>query len=265
MQEIGIIMSIFRCGIRITSYNVCYTKLLRILSRMEEGSTIIINDLELWWERSDNGTVVVKKMVELIEAYGKKVFFVINCNIHSFHVINKLINFQNSCSTVVECGYFNALELQALVMSRHKSSGITAQYKGQSEDDISQLSQSLLFNSYFNFSSGIPGAALNAWKANIIKANSKEIVIQKPVKPNMDVLHQLQAEWLVVLALFIQHKHMDSTKLSRIMEQTISESNVLLNGLFNAGLLVPKELGVFTLGRNVEPFIVKVCESKGLI
>jgi amino acid transporter len=236
-----------------------------IFENMPPESTMVINDLELWWERAENGTAVLEKLMELIHRYGRSLFFIITCNTYALNIIEKLMPIGDSFLSVINCGTFNAKELKHLIMSRHKSSGIMLKYNGRDEDNLSQLRLSLLFNALFNFSKGVPGVAMNAWKANIVEAGADSITIRKPRKPNVEVLESINADWLVVIALFIQHKNLDVEKLSRITGYDHALSGKILNNLLNAGIIVFKTNVSFTLGRNIEPFLVDVCLDKGII
>jgi amino acid transporter len=236
-----------------------------IFNNIPFESTLVLNNLELWWERRDGGDAVLLKIIELIQLYGNKIFFILNCNTHSFNIIKKIVPLENSCLSIIECGPFNAKELQKLVLSRHKSSGIGLNYHGTPEDAISQLSLSILFNKYFIVTDGNPGVALNSWKANIISSGNDEINIKKPERPNTEVLNNLQPDWLIIIALFIQHKEMDVHKLARITGYLTEHLNNLVVNLKYAGILVQKNEEVYTLGRNIEPLLVEVCLTQGII
>ena len=236
-----------------------------IFANIPFESTVVINGLELWWERRAGGDAVLLKLLELIQLYGNKVFFVLNCNIHSFNIIKKIVPIENSCLAVVACEAFNAKELQQLVLGRHKSSGIGLNYHGVPEESVSQLSLSILFNKYFIVTDGNPGVTLNSWKANITSAGSDAIDIRKPERPNDEILNNLQPDWLMIIALFIQHKELDIHKLARISRyQTEFIKNLILN-LKYAGILTQRNDDVYRLGRNIEPLLVEVCLTKGII
>jgi len=189
----------------------------------------------------------------------------LNCNIHSFNIMKKLVAIEDNCVSIVKCNAFNAKELKQLILSRHNSSGIHFNYKNSHEESVSQLSMSLLFNSYFNVTRGIPGVALNTWKYNIVDNKDEVIIIQKPVNTNHEFLLDLQPNWLIILSLFIQYKQMDIEKLTRISGYPIEEVKTLILNLHNAGILVYKNETVITLGRIVEPLIVETCLAKGII
>jgi amino acid transporter len=236
-----------------------------IFNKLPYESIVIINDLELWWERSNNGYQVLEKLIELIHNFGKKVFFVLNCNIYSFNIINSAFPMEDAFLSIIDCENFNTYQLQNLILKRHKSSGIKLQYKDHDEEDLSQLSLSILFNTYFNLCQGNPGIAINTWKANIIKADSESVRIKKPKPNDSDILNYLDPDWLVVIALFIQHKNLDVIKLARILKSDAFSAEKIINNLFNSGLIVQKGSNAYTLGRNIEPYLVDVCAKKGII
>jgi len=236
-----------------------------IFNSLPFGSVLVIDDLELWWERSASGGEVLAKILELLDIYGRKVFFIINCNSHSFNIINKIIPAGDNFISIVDCNSFNTGQLQQLIMNRHKSSGLMLNYNGKSEDSLSQLSLSLLFNSFFLFTGGVPGIALNAWKANIIKTDAESIFIKKPEQPNVEILSEIDGDWLVLISLFIQHKNLDLNKLMRITDYESIYAGNLLTKLLNAGIIVAKGANSYCLGRNIEPFLVNLCIEKGII
>jgi hypothetical protein len=239
--------------------------ILDIFNNMTYETAVVINDMELWWERRVGGDEVLNKIIELIQIYSSKVLFIVNCNTYSFNIIKRLVPFEDNCQSIIECKPFNAKELQQLIISRHNSSGMIFSYKDSDEESLSHLSLSLLFNSYFNASNGIPGVALNTWKSSIVDSQDDTIYIKKPENPSYSILLDLQPDWLIILALFIQHKQLDIEKLLRISAYPIEELRIMVLNLKNAGLIVYKNENVMTLGRVSEPFIADTCLTKGII
>ena len=236
-----------------------------IFNSIPHNSIVVMNDIELWWERNHNGGEVLNQIIELIENYSHKVFFILNCNTYSYNIIKETFPLKEHLLSIIECGNFNTQQLQNLIIYRHKSSGLKLKYNGKIEEDISPLNLSLLFNAYFNVTQGIPGMALSTWKANIIDSGTGIISIKKPSKPNMDILKRLDTEILMIIALFIQHKNMDNEKLKRITGYDNKTVDLLILKLLNFGLIVRKEYNIYSLGRNIEPFMVETCLNKGII
>jgi amino acid transporter/GTPase SAR1 family protein len=238
------------------------TNLKQILPR---ESVVLINDLELWWERTSTGTEVIQEICEIINQNSDQVLFIINSNTYSYKQIHQLIPMSDLFVAIIECKPFDARQLQQLIYERHKSSGLTFYFQEEAEDHLSQLKMAQLFNQYFRYSQGIPGVAMNAWLAHISKVEQQQIFIRKPELPNIDVLMKMEADWLIIIALFIQHKIMDAGKLGRVMMQSTEEASIVIRHMQYSGILVQKEKDMYTLNKYMEPFLVQVCLKKGII
>ena len=179
--------------------------------------------------------------------------------------MNKIFPLEENFLSVVECSPFEAKKLQQLIQRRHKTSGLVYNYKNRTEESVSQIKIAALFNSYFIFSEGIPGVAMNAWLANISNVQGQNIFIEKPDLPNFEILHNINEDWLIIIALYIQHKNMGAAKLSRVLEVSEEEAEKTIINLVNAGILVLRENNIYALDRYIEPFLVKICLEKGII
>jgi hypothetical protein len=236
-----------------------------IFRNMPHNSVVVINDLELWWERSNDGNNVLTEILNLIRVFGKKVFFLININTFSRNQINRSFPMDDNFLSVVECNPFNTKQLQELIQRRHKTSGLTYVYRNEPEESVSLIKTASLFNNYFLYSHGIPGVAMNAWLGNITKVAGHEIFISSPKYPNHEVLKNINPDWLIVVAMFVQHKNMSVKKLSRVMAITFEEAENMINILTNARVLEFRDTEVYTLNRYLEPFLVNAIVDMGII
>ncbi len=208
-----------------------------IFSRLPENSMIIIDDLELWWEKSENGTAVINLIIELIRKYGHKCLFVITVNNESYHIINQMTVIESYFLSVIDLLPFNALGLQEVIMFRHKLSGLDLRIANKQTSKLNNTELAKLFAKYFNYSKGNVGLALSAWVANITDVKERTILIKHPQIPDVSVLDNLSPDILVYLLQFILHKRLDIQKLQRItLDQ---EEDVCNNILFlkRAGLI----------------------------
>jgi hypothetical protein len=201
----------------------------------------------------------------LIRVFGRKIFFIINSNSYSIKQINKVFPLDDNLLSVIECYPFDAKKLQQLIQRRHKTSGLTYHYKNIAEESVSQITTASLFNEYFSYSNGIPGVTMNAWIGNISKIDKQDIFITKPELPSYEVLNNINPDWLIIIALFIQHKFMNAGKLARVMGISNDEAEKSIYNLSNAKILELRDNEVYTLGRYLEPFLVKICREKGII
>ena len=236
-----------------------------IFNSLPFESVILIDDLELWWERRPGGGDALEQLFELVKLYSSKVFFIINCNIHAYKPIQEIYNLNQYSQATINCSTLNAKELQQMILQRHKSSGLSLMYNGNDEETISQLSYSILFNRYLNVSEGIPGVAVNTWIANIKNVDDDTIEIKKPERISPGILYDLPKDWLLFLTIFLQHKNLSEQKLSRIAALDLSSASNMIQSLQNAGLIEKTTNNVYAIVRNIEPLITEVCDEKGLI
>jgi hypothetical protein len=236
-----------------------------IFQSLPTDSVIIFNDLELWWERSQHGSKVILQILELIYLYSNRFVFVANCNTHAYTIMDSLESLSDYFVANIECTHFTTNELNKLVLSRHRSSGMLLKYKNKTEDELTDLSFSILFNTYFGLSNGIPGIALNTWKANIVAADENSISIKKPIAQSAEMLKNLDPDWYILVSIFVQHKRITGPKLARIMGIEQLQADLHLRNLQNAGIILPKAESYFELGRNIEPYLVNICIEKGIL
>ncbi len=151
-----------------------------IMNNLSGNRVMIINDLELWWERSESGFEIIDKIMELISRFGNKWFFIVNLNVFSFSFIKKIKSFEHYFLKIVRCEPFDAEELKDIILKRHHASGMKFILNKAPEDQISELKLARLFNKYFDFSNGNIGAALNGWIKSIQSVEDNIIYTKYP-------------------------------------------------------------------------------------
>lgn len=228
-------------------------------------SVVIIDDLELWWERSSKGYLVIHDLLRLINQFGRKVMFVLGCNEHAYKHIGKIIPFHHHLIAAIECRPFDTKKIQELIMLRHKSSGFSFSYKNASDQGILPIRMAGLFHSLFNYSHGIPRVAMNGWLNSISHGREQTIYLTKPEIPDTDIFRQLDRDWLVIIALFAQHKLMSKASLGRVMHLETEAAAEWIALLLNAGILTSVDNAKYSLTPVIEPFLVSTCSEFGLI
>ncbi|WP_020530625.1 amino acid permease [Flexithrix dorotheae] len=236
-----------------------------ILNRVPAGSAFIIHDMEMWWERQQEGLEVVLLVKQLIYDYGHKFFFLVNMNPFTFELLNQLCTFQESFTEVMRFTPFDAESLKNLVISRHQSSGIKFSLNEKSEEDISEIKMANLFNKFFNYSQGNPGVALNTWISAIEKVYLNTIEIVPPESPEIDVLDKMKPEWLIILENFILHKRLTYPKLRRILGIPQEEIKDLIENIKRTGLVEENKSEILIINPYVEFLIIKILKQKGII
>lgn len=229
-----------------------------ILNKLPTNSTFIIDALELWWEKSDKGMEVISFIIRMIEKFSKKHLFIVNCNINSFLLINKIKNISPSFLNIIECEPFNADELKKIVLFRHKSSNLQLRIKRKQDDQIKSVDYARYFNKLFRYSNGNVGVALIAWVANISKYSNKLIYLDAPKNIDTSSLDLFEGDVKILLTQFILHKRLTVAKAQKVSLQDKHDIIKHFNYLKRAGILVEKVAKIY----EINDFVYSHIETK---
>ncbi len=233
------------------------------LHALPEPAVFIINDLELWWERKEGGTVVIERLLYLVKQFPGKVLFVVNINSWALELLNQLAGLQSWSLGHVVCSGFDAKELHDLVMTRHQAGGMKFILNKKHENDFSAWDFARLFNRLFDLSRGNPGVAINLWLASIRKISGKTLYMVKPQRSSTAFLDKLNRDQVFILLQFVYHIRLSAGKMAEIIqgEEEVTR-NELLN-LWQSGILVEKFPGIYAINPVLhEPIINKITSMK---
>ncbi len=229
----------------------------RIFDNLKQGSVIIIEDLELWWEKSENGDTVLTKIFEIIDEYSDKNLFIVNINTYSYNTIKLINNIDRYFINIIDCKPFNAEEIKDIILFRHNSSGLKISYKNKTGEKIKLSDYAKLFAKYFNYSDGNIGVSLFYWISNISKSEQNGITIKSPQIIDSSGIENLEKEIYIILLQFLLHKRMDIPKLARVCLE--SEKKILsqIKYLKRTGIIVEEQSNVYTINKFIYPQIKK--------
>ncbi|MCD4745383.1 MAG: hypothetical protein K8R58_03705, partial [Bacteroidales bacterium] len=232
-----------------------------IFNNIKQNSIIIIDDLELWWEKSQNGFDVIEVIIGLISEYSNKCLFIVNTNIHSYKLINKIRKIEDCFLNNIELEAFNAEQLKNIILLRHRSTDLKIKLKNKKLNILRSLDYARLFSKYFNYSKGNVGLALHTWIANITDIEEKTLIIKAPKAPDLSILNNLQTDWLILLIHFILHKRLTIDKLARITRSDkLQRTNLIdkINNLKRAGVIIENNNEIYELN----PFLYISSKNK---
>lgn len=236
----------------------------QLFTLLPEGSVLVINDMELFWTRTQDGLSIIELVQQLIDDYSDKVLFIINMNPFAYKIINELTAFSDRFIENITLSHFSAEELKDLVMKRHRSSGLAVGLK-EAEKSLSELQLARLFNSYFSYSDGMPGTALNGWLANIKKANKSALLVKKPELQSLSVFRDLHEDWIMLLAQFALHKRLSAENIARITGWSSDHVDRIILAMLRTGILVQKVSGVYYIQPYLCHFVVKSLKEQGIV
>lgn len=236
-----------------------------ILTSVPSESVIIFNDLELWWERSQQGFEVINKIEELIKSFSDTYFFIVNSGLQAFQFINKIHPIENIFISAIHCEPFDAEEIKEAILLRHRSSGFKFELDKQNEDQISNLRLANLFNTHFDISNGNIGLAILNWIGNIQKVKQNNIIISKPEEVKDYFLNSLHSDWFLLLQQFVLHKQLHYSRIARILGMEESKALQSISDLKRSGLVVEYRPNIFHINPYVHNLISKKLVEMGLL
>jgi len=227
------------------------------MNLLPSESIIMIHDVELWWERSEEtGLTVIRHLKSLIEEHASKCLFILNMNPFAYAVINVAESLDSHCAGVVRCLPFNSLELKQLIMSRHQSSGLALRIDSKQSETIGQIRQARLFNKLFAYSQGNPGIAMNAWLTGIKAFSNKTVAWSDPRIRDEDVFAELPERWSHLCLQLLLHKRMSLDKIMRCVQLEEDQIIKTLDVMKRLQLVVVRGPSIYSLNQNVSFLLI---------
>ncbi|MDO9613252.1 MAG: ATP-binding protein, partial [Bacteroidota bacterium] len=235
------------------------------MESLPDKSVIVINDLELWWERKPFGTQVVEKIILLMRQYGHKVLFIINVNQYALKIINQLSAINTWALDLVFCQPFDSHELKDLIMLRHQAGGMKFMMDKKHEKALSNWEYARLFNRFFNLSGGNPGHTINLWLAGIRKISGNTLFMEKPFGKEIAFNEDLPPDEIFYILQFILHRRFSVKSLSAVLQNDVESTEKTVRILMQKGILTEKFPEVYCLNPALELPLVKKLKSLELL
>lgn len=232
---------------------------------LPDKSVILINDLELWWERKPFGTQVVEKIITLMQQYGHKVLFIINVNQYALKIINQLSSINTWALDLVFCQPFDSHELKDLIMLRHQAGGMNFIMDNKHEKALTSWEYVRLFNRFFILSGGNPGHTINLWLAGIRKISGNTLYMEKPFGKEITFNEDLPPDEIFYILQFILHRRFSVKSLSAILQNDVVSTEKTVRILMQKGILTEKFPEVYCLNPALEIPLTKKLKSLELL
>lgn len=234
---------------------------------MNEGTThavFIIENLELWWEKSDVETKSLDTIIALVNKYCHKHLFIITINPFAYKLINKLRRIETIFISIMHTASFGIPELQQAVMTRQKISGYKL-YGHRPQKNWSPAEQFRYFSRLFQYSTGNIGTALNGWLVSIGRFGNDSLHITPPPTPDLAPLSRLSDDQVLILFQLLLHRQAGSAKIQRLtlMPTHLAAAEIML--LKRCGMLVESTSEVFEINPCFYIPLMEAFHKRGLI
>ncbi|MBL7870061.1 MAG: amino acid permease [Cyclobacteriaceae bacterium] len=236
-----------------------------ILNLLPHNTMILIHDLELWWERSENGFTIIRHVKSLIEQFSSKCLFVINLNPFAHTIINMVEPLDTHCAGIVRCLPFNSFELKQLLITRHKSSGLNLHFGSGNVNMFSEIRMAHKFNKLFNYSAGNPGVAMNAWLSGIKEFSDKTILWKTPQLEDEDAFDEMTEAWSHLCIQLLLHKRMSLDKLIRTVAMEEHQMKNALQAMKRLQIVSVRGKDIYHLNPMIEFLLISNFRKRGWI
>ena len=236
-----------------------------MLRTLPENAAVILDDAELWWERSRDGDRVMDELMRAIQRQGQHALFVLALSRQAFHLIDRFTGISDLALAVVECGPLTAEELETVMLSRHNSTGLSYQVDGKPEERLGELGKARLFSRYFEYSGGVVGAALHAWLASVERVTDQVLITSAPRVRDWDVFETLRVEWVALLLEFFIHKQLGIARLRRITELGPVELERSIEALLGMRILHEPRGRIYEINPAISHVLTDRLRDRGLL
>lgn len=230
--------------------------LTKAIRELPKNSVIILDNIEQWWLRTENGDVVINTIIDLVNRYSSDYLFIINSNTNGYNAVRLTTNIQQIFIGSINLLPFNASELESIITRRHKAGNLKLVIDNKSEKHLRPWNYAKLFSQYHKLTNGNIKSTLNAWLSCITKVEDDTIHIHSPHRPETLPLYELSKHQIVFLAQFIIHNNMSFERISAIWNQPITELRRDINILLRLKLLERKNDNVLGINSILYPFII---------
>ena len=99
------------------------------LNDIKSGSVVVINDLELYWKKTNDGLKQINLLLTLINSYPK-ILFVIECNILLLSLLNECTDLGKDVISYIQTASFSSDNIEKVLVEKNKISGKSIHLKG---------------------------------------------------------------------------------------------------------------------------------------
>jgi amino acid transporter len=236
-----------------------------LLAGLPKQSAIVIDDLDLWWERTPTGLGVLERILDLVRTQSGRCPFLIAVSHHTFEFLNQLLPIRDHALAILRCDPLTAKDLERIITLRHNSTGLSFQFGGKLQADASTWALARLFTRHFDFSRGNVGAALRSWITHIDRFSDNVLCVRAPRPPTWDRLESLRPDWASLIVDLLLHKQMTLERLARVSARGQRDLVLDLDGLGRAGLVQEPRPNVYEVTPYLVHGVVESFRNRGLL
>ncbi|MFW6057530.1 MAG: hypothetical protein ACOC9W_01630, partial [Persicimonas sp.] len=212
---------------------------------------IVLDDCHHFFVREIGGFQGLDTFLEVVNLTDEVHFWMLTFNEYSWNYINRVHPRQHYFGKVCEIQPWSEREIQELIQRRNALTGRKISFTDlvithdDTENDFYEIIKTA--NGYFRllheYSRGNPAVALRFWRRSIGVDPDGTIHVSLFRKPPMGPIHQLEDQYLFVLAAIAQHGALGPDELAKITNSEHAFCEMALNYFVERGIVTPYKNG----------------------
>ena len=236
-----------------------------LLESLPAGSAVILEDVELWWLRQEEGSRAIGALIDTIQDYSLRHRFFLTANLEALKHLRDYTSLERALLSTIVLSPFSREQMRQVLWARHKTGGVQLSFQGMPEGAMSDKSWDRLFSRLHKQSEGNIGLALHHWLAKIQPAAGNKLNWQGD-RPHMDFPELEDPTWYFVLLQLYLHKALSYRRFARLFER---EGKVWaedrISELQKARVLLPHSRDVLELRPALRFYLGRCLKEKGLL
>ncbi len=235
------------------------------LASLPSGWALVVDDAELWWERSSDGSGALETLLGWIDTHGDRCLFIVVLGSPAYGFLRRFMPLEERFLGTLVPPRLSAAQLEALIMARHTATGLRFSISDRDEDELGALRRARLFDQLFGFSGGVPGAALAGWVGSVREVEGGTLEIDPVSLPGLDVIDALSPTQRGVLSHLLVHRVLTLERLVRIEAREASQVEEDLALLRRGGWVYMDRQGLLSVDRYLLPHLCREFTERGIL
>jgi len=236
-----------------------------ILEEMPEGSSFLIEDIELWWMQPEEGGRPLTQLIEVIQLYSQRHYFLLSVNIEALKRMRAHSDIDQALLSTIILSPVSPDFLQQILWSRHHTGGIPLYVDGKDIAELSSKEWQSVVSRLHKSSGGNIGLALWHWLGQIDASEEQHFLfdphIESPDFPELE-----DTSWYFILLQLYLHKSLSRRRFQLLFSTEPKEwIDRRINELKKANILVPHGGDILELHPLVRHQLGQLLKERGLL
>ena len=235
-----------------------------ILTQLPNNSVVVIEDLELWWTRTQKGSEAIELFNKMIQKHSHRILFLLSSNSYFYQYIRQVVEIDANLQETIMLLPLKIHEIKRAIFNRHKSGGMTFSWQGKSEKELGTRKENQMIKRIASVSEGNIGASFYTWLGNIKEIENNTLIFDTIELAELPPV--LKVEWENILLQFLLHKQLSKGRLLLVYKgDSEEELKNNLQSLLRMGLIEEIGMNSYQLNPFVIMYVVKHLRKKGLV